>query len=44
MSKKLSNQDFVTHAPKEEIEKAQARLKESKERATRLEQNINALS
>jgi valyl-tRNA synthetase len=44
MAKKLSNQDFVTHAPKEEIEKAQGRLKESKERAVRLEQNINALS
>jgi valyl-tRNA synthetase len=44
MSKKLANHDFVTHAPKEEVEKAQVRLRESKERASRLEQNINALS
>jgi valyl-tRNA synthetase len=44
LGKKLSNSDFITHAPKEEIAKAQARLDESKERISRLEENIEALS
>jgi valyl-tRNA synthetase len=44
LSKKLSNQDFISHAPDEEIERTRARLKEAQERASRLTDNINALS
>ncbi|MFN0117277.1 MAG: valine--tRNA ligase [Elusimicrobiota bacterium] len=44
ISKKLSNQDFVSHAPAEEIQKAQDRLIEAKERLKRVEENIRTLS
>ncbi len=44
LSKKLSNQDFVTHAPTEEVEKAKARLKETQERVRHLGDNISTLS
>lgn len=43
LNKKLSNQDFVTHAPKEEIEKAKNRLSEAEERIRHLEGNISTL-
>jgi len=44
LGKKMSNQDFLTHAPKEEVEKATARLKESKERLKSLQSHIATLS
>ncbi len=44
LAKKLSNPDFVTHAPEEEINKAKARLAESHDRIKGLEENIAALS
>ena len=44
LAKKLSNQDFLTHAPKEEVAKAENRLKDSQERAKRLSENIAILS
>ncbi len=44
LSKKLSNSDFLTHAPDDEVAKVKARLTESNERIHRLEENIDALS
>lgn len=44
MGKKLSNQDFIAHAPKEEVAKAEARLTEAKERLSHLKDNIATLS
>jgi valyl-tRNA synthetase len=44
IGKKLNNQDFITHAPPEEVAKAKARLQDAKERAHRLEENISTLS
>jgi valyl-tRNA synthetase len=44
LSKKLANGDFLNHAPKEEIAKAQDRFKESQERLKHLEENINVLN
>jgi valyl-tRNA synthetase len=44
LRKKLSNQDFVTHAPPEEIQKAKDRFEEAQQRLERLEENIATLS
>jgi valyl-tRNA synthetase len=44
LSKKMSNQDFITHAPAEEIEKAKNRLEQAQERIQHLEENIATLS
>ncbi len=43
LRKKVRNQDFLTHAPPDEVEKARSRLKESEERVKRLEENIATL-
>ncbi len=44
LSKKMSNSDFITHAPAEEVNKAKGRLLESQERIRHLEGNISTLS
>jgi valyl-tRNA synthetase len=43
LMKKLSNQDFVSNAPSEEVEKTKSRLNESQERLKRLQDNIATL-
>jgi valyl-tRNA synthetase len=42
--KKMSNQDFITHAPADEVEKTKTRLNETKERIRHLGDNISTLS
>ena len=44
LSKKLANQDFISHAPEEEVLKTKERLRESQERSLRLQDNISTLS
>jgi valyl-tRNA synthetase len=44
LGKKLANHDFMTHAPREEVEKVHLRVNEAKERVKRLEENIAALN
>ncbi|MCG3205967.1 MAG: Valine--tRNA ligase [Elusimicrobia bacterium] len=44
LSKKMSNQDFISHAPQEEVEKAKGRLDETHDRIKHLEGNIATLS
>jgi valyl-tRNA synthetase len=41
--KKLANQDFTTHAPKEEVDRTHARVKEAQERLEHLHGNILTL-
>ncbi len=44
LSKKLSNHDFMSHAPAEEVDRVRARFEESKDRIRHLEENISTLS
>lgn len=44
LSKKAANQDFLSNAPPEEVQKTKDRLKESQERSLRLKDNISTLS
>ena len=44
LHKKMANQDFLTHAPPEEVTKAKDRLLEAQERLRRLEDNLAALA
>lgn len=44
LSKKMSNADFLNHAPADEVEKAKDRLKEAQDRVRHLEENIATLS
>jgi valyl-tRNA synthetase len=44
LSKKMANQDFLAHAPAEEVAKAQDRLNENKNRIHHIEESIATLS
>lgn len=44
LTKKMSNTDFLNHAPAEEVEKAKDRLKDAQDRLRHLEENISTLS
>lgn len=44
LAKKLSNQDFLSHAPPDEVAKTKARLEDIQERIKHLEENIATLS